>query len=266
MYAGEPNSRAVRVVFHKTADSWQAYPTACDNQTCLDASASQYPAQVSWTVALDGRNLGRLTSRKQDFRFYSHVGLQEIVGGPPVPTVGNRSSSYSGNRETAVSRPLVAVARPFFKDPDGWRPTRLAPDFVSFLQQQFRKKFPKLCRADKKDETKLQGFPFRDDDVKVIKAYMSRERDGQLPVLHLDGAIDCADREAGLELDDPWFVTDPHKTIRYIGAGMWLVDSGDYDNDGHSELLFSIDRENRGGYELFYDGFEKHAIFEFGYH
>jgi hypothetical protein len=141
-------------VFHKTANSWQAYPAACDNQDCLKASTSKYPAQVTWTVTLDGRNLGRLTSRTHDFSFYSHVGLQEIAEGSPVPTVGNRSSMYSGYRATAVYRPLVTVSQPYFKDPEGWRPTNLSPDFVSLLQQQFRKKFPKLCRADK-DETKL---------------------------------------------------------------------------------------------------------------
>jgi hypothetical protein len=47
---------------------------------------------------------------------------------------------------------------------------------------------------------------------------------------------------------------------------MWLVDAGDYGNDGRSELLFSIDRYNRGGYELFYDDFRKRAVFEFSYH
>jgi hypothetical protein len=47
---------------------------------------------------------------------------------------------------------------------------------------------------------------------------------------------------------------------------MWLVDAGDYGNDGNSELLFSINDENRGGYELFYDDFRQHVTFEFGYH
>ncbi len=47
---------------------------------------------------------------------------------------------------------------------------------------------------------------------------------------------------------------------------MWLVDAGDYDKDGKSELVFSIDRYNRGGYELFYDDFKKHVVLEFGYH
>jgi hypothetical protein len=51
-----------------------------------------------------------------------------------------------------------------------------------------------------------------------------------------------------------------------LGNGIWLVDAGDYDNDGKSELVFSIDRYNQGGYELFYDDFKKHATFEYGYH
>ena len=36
--------------------------------------------------------------------------------------------------------------------------------------------------------------------------------------------------------------------------------------DTPSELVFSIHGENRGGYELFYDDFKKHAKFEFTYH
>jgi hypothetical protein len=41
---------------------------------------------------------------------------------------------------------------------------------------------------------------------------------------------------------------------------MWLVDAGDYDNDGKSELVFAIDCANEGGYELFYDDFKKHVL------
>jgi hypothetical protein len=55
-------------------------------------------------------------------------------------------------------------------------------------------------------------------------------------------------------------------SARFLGAGMWLVDAGDYDNDGKSEVLFSIDQYNRGGYILFYDDFKKQAVFEFSYH
>jgi len=37
-------------------------------------------------------------------------------------------------------------------------------------------------------------------------------------------------------------------------------------NDGKSELVFSIDRENEGGYQIWYDNFTKHATFKFHYH
>ncbi|MDH4208632.1 MAG: hypothetical protein OEV76_07145, partial [Anaerolineae bacterium] len=84
--------------------------------------------------------------------------------------------------------------------------------------------------------------------------------------LHLAEAVACDDVEAGFEIDDPWFVITPQEAVRYLDDGMWLVDAGDYDNDGKSELLFSINRYDRGGYELFYDDFKRHATFEFSYH
>jgi hypothetical protein len=47
---------------------------------------------------------------------------------------------------------------------------------------------------------------------------------------------------------------------------MWLVDAGDYDSDGKSEVLFSIAEHNKGGYRLFYRNFTKRAEFAFHYH
>jgi len=82
----------------------------------------------------------------------------------------------------------------------------------------------------------------------------------------LEGAIDCEDTEAGFEIDDAWFAVGVDKSVQYLDSGMWLVDAGDYDNDGKSELVFAIDRYNRGGYELFYDDFKQHSTFEFSYH
>jgi hypothetical protein len=65
---------------------------------------------------------------------------------------------------------------------------------------------------------------------------------------------------------DQWFSIDPKGQVAFLGEGMWLVDVGDYDNDGKSESVFSIARENRGGYRLFYNDFRGHAEFEFNYH
>jgi hypothetical protein len=84
--------------------------------------------------------------------------------------------------------------------------------------------------------------------------------------MHLDGAIDCNDTDAGFEIDDPWFVMDTNGSVLYLDSGMFLVDAGDYDGDGKSELIFSIDRDNRGGYRIFYDEFRKRAQLEYSYH
>jgi hypothetical protein len=84
--------------------------------------------------------------------------------------------------------------------------------------------------------------------------------------LHLEGAIDCEDTEAGFEIPDPWFLIARSGAVRYLESGMFLVDAGDYDGDGKSELLFSLNDYNRGGYRIYYDDFKKSADFKFSYH
>jgi hypothetical protein len=264
--AGEPNSRHVRLAFQKDGRSWRAFPSNCRNEACLKTVSSQYPREVVWTIAFDGRSLGKVTGRTpQDFHFYSHVGLQEIVDSNPVPTVGKQSSEYGSSRGAPVYRPLVANSQPYFKDPESWKPSQPSDDLMVLLRQYFRRKFPKLCKNSKPDETKLELFLYRAEDVKLVKAYSST-KGWTVARLHLGEAIDCNDVEAGFEIDDPWFAVDPQESVQYLDAGLWLVDAGDYDNDGKSELVFAINRDNEGGYELFYNNFKSHAVFKFDYH
>ena len=62
-----------------------------------------------------------------------------------------------------------------------------------------------------------------------------------------------------------WFVVTPQHEIRLLDSHMCLVDAGDYDGDGKSDLVFSIDDYNRGGYRPYYDDFRQRALFEFSY-
>ncbi len=266
VYAGEPNSPAVRVVFQKNGPGWQPFPSDCRNQDCLKTISSQYPREVAWTITFAGLSLGRVRGRTpKEFKFYSHIGLQEIVDAGSVPTIGKRSAEFGGFAEASVHRPLVANSQAYFSDPETWKPSVLPADLIGFLREQFRRRFPKFCKASNHDGGKLEPFPYRDEDVKVVKAYTSR-KGWTVARLRLEEAIDCDDVEAGFEIGDRWFAVDPQKTAQYLGEGMWLVDAGDYDNDGKSEVVFSIDRYNRGGYELFWDDFKGHATFEFSYH
>lgn len=253
---GEPNIRSVRIVFKKANGEWQPYRTV----------AAAYPHEVTWTIAFDGKNLGQVTgSTLAGNGKYWRVGQQKIISNGPVPTVGKRSAEFGGNTDAVVYRPLVAVSQPNFHDPDVWKPAVLAPDALHSLFRQFRQAFPNLCRTSPADNTQLVPYPYEEKDVKAVKSYSST-RGWVVARLHLQGAIDCADTEAGFEIDDPWFVIDDKGSARFLDSGMFLVDAGDYDADGTSELVFSISSDNRGGYRIYYDDFKKRAEFEFSYH
>ncbi len=265
-YAGEPNSRHVRVVFRKSGSNWEAFSSKCPDQDCLKTISSEYPEAMTWTIAFGGREIGHVAGRTQtDFKSYSDVGLQDLAANTYVPTVGKRSAEFGGFLGVPVYRPLVAVSQPFFRDPESWKVSPVPSDVADPVREQFRRLYPSLCRASKQDETKLKPFPYRDEDIRVAKSYAS-ELGWRIARLHLAEAISCDDTEAGFGIEDPWFVVAPDGAARFLGSGMWLVDAGDYDNDGKSELLFSIDRYDQAGYELFYDDFKQRATFDFFYH
>lgn len=262
---GDANYRAVRVVFEKQGDGWNAFRSNCRDQACLKIATSSYPSEVKWTIAFDGKNVGEVVSRNpNDFRWYSDVGQQVITNTSHLPTIGVRSPEFGGYTDATVYRPLVASSKPYFVDPDKWKPSAPPSILTTLLRDAFRNRFPKLCRTNQTDETKLEPFPYDNDQVKIVKTYAS-SAGSYIARLHLE-AVDCQDTEAGFSIDDPWFSVDTNKVVKYLDSGMWLVDSGDYDNDGKSELIFSISRDNEGGYEIWYDNLQKHATFNFNYH
>jgi hypothetical protein len=263
-YYGKPNYRSVRVVFRKEGEDWKAFPSDCRDQKCLSSVAAQFPSRVKWTIAFDGRNIGQVTTRNPDgFDFYSDVGQQRIASREPVPTIGEPSQEFAGFQNGTVYRPLLANSRPYFRDPEQWKPVQLPPEIAGLLRKQFRQMFPKVSNCANPEENVEKSWLYQDTDIKVIKAYSSKEN---WSVARVSLEEYRCDGPAGDPFVDQWFSVSPTREIKFLDKAMWLVDAGDYDNDGRSELVFSIDDYNRGGYRLFYDHFQKRAVFEFGYH
>jgi hypothetical protein len=263
-YSGDPNPRAVRAVFKKNGPDWEPFPSHCPDQDCLKKIASNYPGEVTWTVAFDGKNLGQVTANTpKEYGWYSSVGQEEITSKGPVPTIGERSSDFAGWPDAPVYRPLMAISQPYFKDPESWKPAQLSSDLSTLLRGQFRKKFPKVTNCESPDENVPNPWSYRDQNIKILKSYSARNGWSiarlRLEEHRCDGPPDDS-------FSDQWFAISPDGQVRFLDHGMRLVDAGDYDNDGKSELVFSIDRYNHGGYELFYDDFEKHVTFEYNYH
>jgi hypothetical protein len=135
-------------------------------------------------------------------------------------------------------------------------------DRVKLVRSEFRKKFPKASNCTNV-EAEPKPWSYGDRDIKLIKTYSNQK--GWLLVLAKLNDYRCDGMIEG-PFGDQWFTISPTKNVRFLDSDMWLVDAGDYDNDGKSEVLFAIAGDNRGGYRLFYDDFKKQAVFEYSYH
>ena len=58
----------------------------------------------------------------------------------------------------------------------------------------------------------------------------------------------------------------PDGRMMDLGFDMQLLDAGDYDADGRSELVFMYSHYNSDGYKLFANGFADQESFGFSYH
>jgi hypothetical protein len=242
-YVADTPHRAIRPVFQKQGREWQPF------------TPDQLPTHT-WTIAFSGRNLGQVTGTN------SADSLQSITN-QDVPTIGKRSKEFSGFLGTPVLRPLIANSQPYFKDPDNWRPSHASPEVTASARLAFRKKFPEVTNCLSQDHETQKPWQYRDVDMKLNKAYASIHNWSVVEILLTGNRC--------LEIPDDWFIDQwfavtPGGATIFLGAGMWLVDAGDYDESGNSDLVFAIDRYNQGGYELFYDNFKGHTVFEFSYH
>ena len=265
-WMGKSEYRAVRLVFEKDGAVWKPFPINAQVQAKLESLAQVYPTGMRLTVAFDGRSLGTVSTKPLDtFGFFGDVEAENIVASQEVPTVGKKSMEYAGFPSEPVYRPLVAVSRPYFSDPDGWKRSSPSAEQIAAAREQFKSKFLKVENCRNYTENVPRLWRYRDEDIKVNKAYSSRS--GTLLIdISLDGYACDGPLESGGPFDHQWYLISPSGTARFIGTEMWLVDAGDYDNDGESEVIFAINAYNTGGYRLFYHGFEKNAEYIFHYH
>jgi hypothetical protein len=84
--------------------------------------------------------------------------------------------------------------------------------------------------------------------------------------LELSKSVPQADELPGPERQAHWFAGDTPQTLKFLGSGLALIDAGDYDGDGHSELVFAKSGYNHDGYVLFSDDLAHSAEFGWSYH
>jgi hypothetical protein len=232
--------------------------------------ASSLPNRIKWTIAFDGRNLGQVESRtfsNGDLRNLQAIltPFQTILTPPAsVPNVGSPSQDFAGilgSPDTKFRRPLVALSKPYFRDPDNWKRTKLPDKVVALVREAFHHEYPHVDRC-KDEEVAERDWKFPDSALLFPVAYASAKHSFLVEASLNAGECDPDDASS-----EPWFFISSDGSVRRIGSFMSLLDAGDYDNDGRSEVLFFLSQgENTDGFVLFDASFTTKISFTWSYH
>jgi hypothetical protein len=269
---GVASQRLIRPAFEKNCSGWH------------EVTSKSIPPDMTWTVAFDGRNIGRVKGQAEptdhnakDTSFGSstdrsigYLTLVQRIVTPinAIPSVGSPSELYApmGVGPTKGRRPLVVVSAPNFSDPDGWKHIPQPPaEIAALVRAAFRREFPHVVRC-KEEEIVQRDWKFPDLRLTFPAVYVSNENTFLVETSLNAGDCGYVD-DPNDPLSNPWFFVSVNGHIRRIGSFMSLLDAGDYDNDGKSELIFMVNQpEDTDGFVLFDANLRKQGILLWSYH
>lgn len=239
------NRFRVRVAFKFVDGHWSSMPHEARDMASLASVQGQYPAKVSWTVAFDGKKVGVIESLRSSggSLSYANIGVQELAPGAVPPAIRDGATAYKTWLGVPRSRPLVVISGPNFADPDRWKPFRPPADLRSQARVAFRRAIGLELECGAKAST---AYPI--EYVQALdKAYRSAKGDVLLAARADPNKNRCSFNYD--EWEAVWFwVKEGH--IRLVGGGLTLLDAGDYDGDGVSEIVFQRRGYNLDGYVL----------------
>jgi len=250
---------AVRAMFVKRERDWVAITSQAESQGVAVPGA--------WIVGLDGRTLGGVTTFDPGFQTeyawtFPRDRLLLLKPNQSVPNVANTQKRFAGWCDAPSGRPLVVVSRGVVRDPNRWKPYQPADALRAVLFESFKAHAGPASTCSVDSETPI---PLAYTIQGLVFSPSYQDRAGrQLVTLGLDPRRNNCDGPA----DSAWathsFVLG--NEVLYLGQDLALVEAGDFDSDGTSELLFWYSGYNEDGYTLFYDGFRKHVDYHWTYH
>lgn len=256
----EDSTLAVRVLFTKAGVDWIPLDTRA-------ASKALDLRDVLWTVAFDGRSLGSIRTTDPGFTTqyewtYPRDRLLEVRRDQNIPKISNSKRLFGGWCGSPIDRPLALVTPANYRDPDAWKPFSPGPSYRQMLFKEFKRAAGSAVRCPR-DTEKPVPFAYTANNVVIESGYQDQQG-RKLVSLHLDHRLNKCDGPSGAEWATQWFLITSE--AQALGSGLELVDAGDYDADGKSEVLFWYSGYDKDGYTLFYDGFRRHADFRWIYH
>lgn len=251
-----------RIMFAYDRAGWQAL-------TSPDLDINNQITNQEWTIGFDGKSLGTLrlndpspNSPKSSDWYYGRDKLYSYAG--KVPLIANTKKSFGGWCEPPKTHPLVLVSKPNVSDPERWKPFSVDNDYKQKLYEAFRRAVGEVENCRDPYENKGESYRYGAEDLKIRGSYQSSSGSALVSIgLDLD-KYRC-DGPSDESWDTHWFVIRNNQ-IDLLGSGMVLVDAGDYDGDGKSEILFWSSGYNKDGYILYFDNLRQKAEYKWSYH
>lgn len=258
--------RIVKVLFYQQDHDWKSIESKINDP-------SVYPSACNWFIAFDGKQIGSLSSKKAPLLFedspwtYPRDSYHSTVE-KNLPQIGGPDAAFASWSFEKEMRPLVVVSEDHCSDPGQWKP--FEPDMadMDLLYPVYAAYALKSSSADTIKKTSLR----------YLKSYRS-ENAGQL--IQIGWMQEYEDKEY---IADPvWIYKSPSGEIWNISKVIdynfmqddfgdddvsvnTMVDAGDYDGDGKSEVIFRSSRYNGDGYVMFFNEFTDMVSFTWSYH
>jgi hypothetical protein len=263
-----PLHSVVRVAFRKLGAKWVALPDPAHAESNYDVTRG-LPESLSWNACFDGRTVGSFVTRLASGEpWLALLGVHEPAVAFSVPYVGNRSRQFSGWMNTPVYHPLVVNSAAGCSDPDGWKPAEVPAEALRRLIPFFRTATHGITSCDRPG--KPVPYTFSDSEIHAFKSYSSVHGDRVVNLVvqpRPDAKPAC---EGSLESFRQWaphmFFLPTSGDVVYLGDSLLVVDAGDYDGDGESEVMLMFERYDYDGFMLTSHHFADQATYGWIYH
>lgn len=213
---------------------WQAAPQPKDQNPSI-----ALPKAFSWDICIAGRSDGQLTAMLSNIEGKPNTPPYLLRADDRAPWRTKRSADYAGWLETPVYKPILLKSSlsSGCNDPQKWRQAGSEKS-----RPHLKKLISELNKKMAEPTNHTDFYQFNEKDVRIHRTWVS-------PKHGLIVALQTIPKSRKTET----FRIMQNNEAHHLGSDMMLIDAGDFDGDGETEMLFKRHIDKKDIYDLYSD-------------